>query len=109
MYKNDSTVTKHLLPGCEIMEDLDSRRPWSFKLRDPRRDDHMHLAAESASEYQKWLVAFNKGCSIQVQSLNSLESARVIDPAFKERWDSLEHVAKVCLRTYSQHWNLTSL
>lgn len=68
LYKNDSLVTKLFLPGVELIEDLDSKRSWSFKLKNPRREETLHLAAEGETDYQKWIVALNKACSIQVSS-----------------------------------------
>ena len=67
LYKNDSLVTKLFLPSMGLHEDLDSKRPWSFKLKNPRREEMLHLAAESDAEYQKWIVALNKACAIQVR------------------------------------------
>ena len=67
LYKNESLITKLFLPGMGLMEDLDSKRAWSFKLKNPRREETLHLAAESDSEYQKWIVALNKACAIQVR------------------------------------------
>ena len=64
--KNDSIVTKLFLPGVELVEDQDSKRPWSFKLKNPRREETLHLAAEGEADYQKWIVALNKACAIQV-------------------------------------------
>ena len=31
---------------------------------------------------------------LQIQSIASLEKARCVDTTFKERWDSLEHLAR---------------
>ena len=65
LYKNDSLAMKILLPSAEVTKDSDSRRPWSFKIKQSKKED-VHLAAESAVEYQKWIDALESASSIKV-------------------------------------------
>ena len=82
-------VLKLFLPGSEISTEVESRRPWAFQVRHPRRGN-LVFAAEGEPEYYQWVRAFRSATSIEVQAVSTVEEIRLTDIDLQRRWSSME-------------------
>ena len=82
-------VLKLFLPGSEISTEVESRRPWAFQVRHPRRGN-LVFAAEREPEYYQWVRAFRSATSIEVQAVSTVDEIRLTDIDLQRRWSSME-------------------
>ncbi len=77
---------KLFLPRSEVTKEPNSKKPWTFQVKHPRREGALLFAAETEEEFRRWMRAFRSAASIEVQAVANMEEIRITDLELKQKW-----------------------
>ena len=78
-----SPACKLFLPGSKIMEDMEVKRQWAFKIK-TRQHGLFKFAADSAEDRQQWIKALQDASTIEMQPVENIDDIRIPDPQMED-------------------------